>query len=242
MSKKHDIEYVRAYFEDNGCKLLSTEYKDNRTNLKYRCHCGNESQISFYHFKSGQRCDKCARLKRANTKRFDYQHVYDYFKKHDCELLSKRYTTTRDKLKYRCSCGNEDEISVGNFKRGKRCKKCMPDKIRKSLVDGGWAIPDNELSLWKLYNRKVRTLTERIYRKYKKTINPNDLPRLQGLKGYHLDHRFSVFEGFKNNIPPYVVANINNLQIVTGSDNITKGPLSSIGLYELLNDYKHIIL
>lgn len=54
--RKHPFDEVYKYFLDNGCKLLSAEYTNNKQLLKYICICGEESQISFKHFKNGSRC------------------------------------------------------------------------------------------------------------------------------------------------------------------------------------------
>lgn len=61
-------EFVKSYFEENGCTLLSKEYKGNRFNLDYICVCGDKASISFAAFKDqGQRCKKCGEIKRAKS-------------------------------------------------------------------------------------------------------------------------------------------------------------------------------
>ena len=54
--KKLTYDFVKQYFEDNGCKLLTTEYVTTNTRMPYLCSCWNESVISFSNFKSGKRC------------------------------------------------------------------------------------------------------------------------------------------------------------------------------------------
>ncbi len=67
-SNKFSYEYVKNYFEENGCELLSKEYINNLTKLKYICICGEKSEITLQNFKTGQRCKKCAIKRRANQK------------------------------------------------------------------------------------------------------------------------------------------------------------------------------
>lgn len=57
----HNINYVKQCFEDKGCKLLSTEYRDNKQKLKFICPCGNEGLVSFAHFQCSNqtKCLKC---------------------------------------------------------------------------------------------------------------------------------------------------------------------------------------
>ena len=54
-----DFNFVKKYFEKNGCELLEKEYENARKKLKYKCSCGRVSKICFYGFKNGNRCRKC---------------------------------------------------------------------------------------------------------------------------------------------------------------------------------------
>ena len=63
----------------------------------------------------------------------------------------------------------------------------------------------------------MNKLTEKTYRKFINTINPENL--LRGRGKYHLDHRYTVMEGFKNNIPPYILSHPYNLQMLEEKDN-----------------------
>lgn len=57
-------------------------------------------------------------------KRYKYNDVFAFFKQKGCLLLSKIYKNSKQKLKYKCSCGNIALIVFPNFKRGKRCFNC----------------------------------------------------------------------------------------------------------------------
>jgi hypothetical protein len=47
------------YFKEKGCKLLETQYKNNKTKMKYTCKCGRNSEITFNHFLKDVRCRDC---------------------------------------------------------------------------------------------------------------------------------------------------------------------------------------
>ena len=64
---KYTYQQVKKTFEDNNCRLISTEYKNQITNLDYICECKNEAKITFKMFLTGQRCQKCAIQKRKET-------------------------------------------------------------------------------------------------------------------------------------------------------------------------------
>jgi hypothetical protein len=52
---------------------------------------------------------------------------------------------------------------------------------------------------------------------------------------YHLDHKFSIIAGFKQNIPPHIIGNINNLEMILGRNNLIKNRKCSIDLDELID-------
>jgi len=119
-SKKHTLEEVKKYFEDNNCKLLETEYVNSKTKMKYICECKNHSEITFNNFKKGKRCRKC-----SGCEKYTYKFVYNYFKDHNCKLLETEYIGTDTPMEYECSCGNNEcKITFYHFKTGQRCKKC----------------------------------------------------------------------------------------------------------------------
>ncbi len=124
MSKKHTLEYVKEFFEEQGCELLETEYKNYTTKMKYRCSCGNISKIHFGNFKNGRRCNKCGCKRRGEAKKFKLGYVKQFFKDNKCELLESSYKNNSVKMKYRCSCGNISMIRFADFVSGKRCRKC----------------------------------------------------------------------------------------------------------------------
>jgi len=120
MTKKHTFEYVRNFFEEQGCELLETEYKNAYTKMSYMCSCGNECVISFNNFQQGKRCAVCA----ANAKKHTFEYVRNFFEEQNCELIETEYKNTRSNLNYKCSCGNVSVISFNNFQRGQRCALC----------------------------------------------------------------------------------------------------------------------
>jgi len=124
LSRRYTIEYIKKFFEDNSCVLLSEAYKDNRANLDYVCSCGEISKITFYNFKQGGRCKKC-----GGTGKLTFKYVQQYFDHHNCKLLEKEYINAHVKMKYKCCCGDISQINFNHFKQGKRCKKCGIGKI-----------------------------------------------------------------------------------------------------------------
>jgi len=118
-NRKHTIESVSKYFKDQGCELLATEYINARSKMKYICKCGNESEITFDSFKNGVKCMKC-----SGSEKFTYNFVQNFFKEQECQLLETKYINSKTKMKYRCKCKNESQITFKDFKNGQRCMEC----------------------------------------------------------------------------------------------------------------------
>jgi rRNA pseudouridine-1189 N-methylase Emg1 (Nep1/Mra1 family) len=58
-------EYVKNFFSNEGCTLLSDSYEGARNHrLKFICSCGDIAEKTFDSFKNGARCDKCSNYKR----------------------------------------------------------------------------------------------------------------------------------------------------------------------------------
>ena len=56
-----------------------------------------------------------------------------------------------------------------------------------------------------------------------------------GVKGaYHLDHKFSIVEGFNKKINPEIIGNIKNLEFIPWEENIKKRTKCSITINELI--------
>jgi len=132
MRRKYTIEFAKQYFKDEGCELLEEKYISAKTKMKYKCNCGNISEITFSSFKQGRRCRKCGAKKSIESRKFTTEEVKNYFKEQGCELLEEEYKNNYTKMRYRCVCGEISEICLNNFKNGARCKKCGNKKISNS--------------------------------------------------------------------------------------------------------------
>lgn len=128
-----NFETVKEYFEERNCRLVSTEYKRAKDKLDYICECGTEAKITFDKFKQGQRCYNCKGKKCGDKSRHSLEHIQTYFEKVGCTLLTTVYLDNKQKLKYRCVCGNTSYIAFAKFQSGQRCPKCKSRKISEKL-------------------------------------------------------------------------------------------------------------
>lgn len=121
MTKTLTFEYVKNYFKENKCELLDLTYINTMTKMKYKCICGNKSEIIFNNFKKGQRCKGCLK----NDRKHSFEYIYNFFKEQKCELLETEYTNAHTNMKYKCIYLNDSEIRFNNFRNGVRCIECL---------------------------------------------------------------------------------------------------------------------
>ena len=86
MPIKLTYEEIKEYIESFGYKLLSNEYKNNKTKLKIKCPKGHIFEMSFNSFKNGTRCPKC-----GGTQKLTYNEVKEYIENFKYKLLSTEY-------------------------------------------------------------------------------------------------------------------------------------------------------
>lgn len=112
---------------------------------------------------------------------------------------------------------------------GKRFSRMHRDKLSLARRNGvSW--DKEKLDAYDGYKAYVRYLTNKNYCKYYYSINPKSLKR--GDK-YHLDHIYSVYRGFVNNVPPETISHRFNLRIVDASKNESKAAQCGMTLARL---------
>jgi hypothetical protein len=73
---------------------------------------------------------------------------------------------------------------------------------------------------YELYYNSVKLVTNKNWYEHFYKINPTQLQRNRDL---HLDHVYSIAEGFKNNIPAYIIGHWTNLRLLAKIENSSKG-------------------
>lgn len=91
---------------------------------------------------------------------------------------------------------------------------------------------DSLLENKKDYYIFVRALSEKNYDIFRSQINPKSLKR--SWKANHVDHIYSVSQGFKDRINPFWVAHPCNLQMLKAKENKKKNSKCGHTLSELL--------
>ena len=131
MTNTYNIERIKKIFEDEKYVLISTEYKYN-TKIQYVCDKGHDGEILLKNFVYGQRCRKCTNLKKAESKKTNWNDIENEFVKYDYRLVSVEndYKNCTSKLTFVCDEGHENKCSYTCFtKRESKCSLC--DKVKR---------------------------------------------------------------------------------------------------------------
>jgi hypothetical protein len=180
---------------------------------------------------NSQMCRKCRGRKSEEYNFIKWDIIKKSFNGNRYKLITKEneYTSANNrsqfKLKSTCKNGHDYSCTWNNWMKNKRCRICY----EKNKFDNAVKYKDG----WDLYYFIVWKYTEKNYKQFKNIINPNNLKRSIG--HYHLDHRFSVAEGFKLGILPEIIGSVKNLEMLNHSNNISKGTKCSIAIEELFN-------
>ncbi len=103
---------------------------------------------------------------------------------------------------------------------------------RIKMEDCGKWIPLELLTDFDLYYKRVIYFTNK---QSLHTLLNFETRGLAGIEGaHHVDHKVSIKYGFENNIPPYIIGNINNLEMLPWRDNLYKSSNCSITIDALL--------
>jgi hypothetical protein len=173
-SEKLTLEFVKKYFKEQGCKLLETEYKNNKFKIKYICNCGNESLISWIHFNQGKRCRKC-----SGTEKHTFENVKKYFTEQGCELLETEYVNNITKMKYICVCKREYKTDFASFKDGVRCMECGIDKQQKNSVHfKDYTFDSGKVIRIQGYEHLALNELVKIYKEEDILTDRNDMPKI----------------------------------------------------------------
>ena len=157
------------------------------------------------------------------------------------EWLSNKSSKISDAVKKRGGHAGKNNPMFGKSHSDKSLKllterantrdpNCYVDATETKIARG-LAIPKEQKTEWELYREQVLNHTYKSWKHHQNKINPLGLER--GSE-YELDHKFSITEGFKQNVGPEVIGHYSNLELLPKDDNRSKRIKCSITLEELI--------
>ena len=159
----------------------------------------------------------------------NFQNVSDYMKQFNFILNSIDGSNKFARIKFTCCNNHKTEINWCNFKVKRICRFCYYESIR---------IPLEQINDFEKYNKKVRLLSRFNFNKNISYIKDGYL-KIKDSKNYHIDHIYSIADGFKNGVNPEIVASHHNLSVISKEENLKKGKKSDITLNCLLEKLSH---
>jgi hypothetical protein len=102
---------------------------------------------------------------------------------------------------------------------------------RLKMEQNGWFTPLELKTEFEKYKCEVWSITR------KQKLNDLENYENRGRTDYHLDHKYSITQGFLNEVPPEIVGDIVNLEMLPHVENIKKNTKCSISKEILLEKY-----
>lgn len=230
------IEFLKICSEIHKNKFDYSEsiFVNMGTKLKVICNtCNTIWQVRPLHHigKSKSGCPTCANASRRlhknkTTEEFILQSTITHCGKYDYSKVI--YEKNHLKVKIICPHHGIFEQSPSTHLKGIGCKICS-----------GYKSTIKQEKEYRMYKGRVWSITNKSYRKFKNIINPLDLPRSRVI---HLDHKFSISDGFKNGILPEIMGHYTNLQMLQSHENRKKWNNSSITLEQLISSFNFSVV
>jgi hypothetical protein len=144
---------------------------------------------------------------------------------------------------------NLERYGIENYNnREKTNETIKTPQFKQKMIDKGIWKSEEERTDYENYRFKVYSFTNESLRLYgsKYLVNYDILNENKNIKDilnkWNKDHKYSIIQGFKNNIDPEIIGSIINIEIIKGSDNFSKHDKCSITLDQLLSDYQNFLI
>ena len=113
------------------------------------------------------------------------------------------------------------------------------EKGKQTKIENGYWISNEQKIEFQKYRNQVDKYTDKTLKKEGKIfLNESwEEKRGKGKDKYNIDHKFSVIQGFLQNISPEIMGSKYNLQLISENENHSKYTRCSISKEELLKSY-----
>ncbi len=125
---KTEFSTVLNAFQSEEYQVLTSpsEFKNNRTKIKFICPQGHHSETKWLSFQQGNRCKFCSKHSRP----VQLKEVEAAFEAEGYILLESTYQT-KQKLRFICPQGHIHDITWNDFSQGHRCGLCAKARCGK---------------------------------------------------------------------------------------------------------------
>lgn len=144
-SKQLTINHCRQIALQKDGECLSSEYKNARTKLKWRCSVGHEWESSLNSVKYHNAwCSVC-----SNNKKLSIDFCIKFAQSLGGHCSSSKYYNARTKLSWRCAQSHQWEATLDSVSRGSWCPFCVSiiSKPQYEIYNYLNSVYENELIL-----------------------------------------------------------------------------------------------
>lgn len=146
--QKNDFDKIKEAFQDKGYDLLSEEYINSKSPLKYLCPKHGVKSMAWNDFSSGKQCPECS----IENKMKDYENIKAAFKRKGYDLISDKYLGSKEPLLYLCPKHGKQETTWNRFQQGDTCSECLKEErnikmlevIRVAFYEKGYTLLSRE--------------------------------------------------------------------------------------------------
>ncbi|MGR3319652.1 MAG: hypothetical protein ACUZ8O_14385 [Candidatus Anammoxibacter sp.] len=118
----------------NGGEVLSEEYHNVRTRMRFKCKEGHKWWAYPYNVNAGCWCPKCGNKKKGAYLKHEMEFIHELAEIAGIKCLSTEYTNRMTKLLWQCSKGHKFREDYHTLSRRRNpCKKC-PRLLHRTSV------------------------------------------------------------------------------------------------------------
>lgn len=192
------------------------EFPRKRDKITLVCPIHGQQPKTVLHILNGSGCKQCGIDARSGINSQEFLKRIDYLKTTLGNLysdLSIIPIMNSEKIQFTCREHGSQECHQRLFIANPQCRKCIEDQYKVE-----------HLAPFAAYKRECIHYTNLSWKRCYEFIE--HYGRKRSRHGYHLDHDFSIREGFDNSIAPYVIGHWCNLYLCEATKNIQKGTAS----------------
>ena len=241
------IEEVKSKIKETNLEKYGFEYNSQRFEIKEKI---KKTNLFKYGHESHLKSDSIKeKIKETNLSKYGVENVFqsedvkNKIKKTNITKYGTEYANQNEEVKSRIKETNLEKYGFENPSQSDEIKA----KIKNSRVKNNSWISDEERSDFENYENVVENKTKMVKKKLFENWDGHDYYDDEFIKEnidlHHLninfptiDHKISIYYGFKNNFKPEEIANIDNLCITKRSLNSKKNRLTEEEFYKKYKD------
>lgn len=202
---------------NNKFDYSRTVYQNSNKKVKIICKEHGEFEQWPQDHMNGRGCTRCSGVNKKTTEEF-VEEAKQIFSNFDFSLVE--YINAHTPVEIICPEHGVFLKKPNAILNKIGCEKCGTDRMLQTKIIKGIITDPKDRSDYENYRKKVWKISNQQYKLHKDKINPENLPR--NLK-YHLDHKYSIQQGWINGKTAEEIGDWTNLQILDGIENRKKG-------------------